>query len=123
MGAQTSLFVRGGDSDDNKVLIDGVDAGDLGNQFDFGPLSTTAVESAPKSIADLIRTSTAPARQRRRQPDHTARHHQLSFPAVSGRCRQLQHLARGAGSSRRAQQARLSGRLQLAADRQRFAQR
>ena len=46
MGSQTSLFVRGGDSDDNKVLLDGVDAGDLGNQFNFGPLSTTAVESA-----------------------------------------------------------------------------
>ncbi|MGH9607195.1 MAG: TonB-dependent receptor [Terracidiphilus sp.] len=46
MGAQTSLFVRGGDSDDNKVLLDGVDIGDLGNQFDFGPLSTTAVETA-----------------------------------------------------------------------------
>ena len=46
MGAQSSLFVRGGDSDDNKVLIDGVDAGDLGSQFDFGPLSTTAIETA-----------------------------------------------------------------------------
>jgi len=46
MGAQTSLFVRGGDSDDNKILLDGVDAGDLGSQLDFGPLSTTAVESA-----------------------------------------------------------------------------
>jgi vitamin B12 transporter len=45
-GAQTSLFVRGGGSDDNKVLLDGVDAGDLGNQFDFGPFSTTAIESA-----------------------------------------------------------------------------
>ena len=45
-GAQTSLFVRGGDSDDNKILLDGVDIGDLGNQFDFGPFSTTAVESA-----------------------------------------------------------------------------
>jgi iron complex outermembrane receptor protein/vitamin B12 transporter len=46
LGAQSSLFVRGGDSDDNKVLLDGVDAGDLGSQFDFGSLSTTAVESA-----------------------------------------------------------------------------
>ena len=46
MGGQTSLFVRGGDSDDQKILLDGVDAGDLGNQIDFGPLSTTAVESA-----------------------------------------------------------------------------
>jgi iron complex outermembrane receptor protein/vitamin B12 transporter len=46
MGAVTSLFVRGGDSTDNKILLDGVDAGDMGNQFDFGPLSTTAIESA-----------------------------------------------------------------------------
>ena len=45
MGAQTSLFVRGGDSDDNKILVDGIDVGDLGNQFDFGQFSTTAVES------------------------------------------------------------------------------
>ena len=45
-GAQSSLFIRGGDSDDNKVLLDGVDVGGLGNQFDFGPLSTTAIESA-----------------------------------------------------------------------------
>jgi vitamin B12 transporter len=46
LGAQTSLFVRGGDSDDNKVVVDGVDAGDLGNQFNFGSLSTTAIERA-----------------------------------------------------------------------------
>ena len=46
LGAQTSLFIRGGNSVANKILLDGVDAGDLGNQFDFGPLSTTAVERA-----------------------------------------------------------------------------
>jgi vitamin B12 transporter len=45
-GAQTSLFVRGGDSDDGKILLDGADAGDLGGQFDFGTLATTAVDSA-----------------------------------------------------------------------------
>ena len=44
-GAQASLFVRGGGSDDNKVLLDGVDAGDLGSQFDFGPMSTSGIES------------------------------------------------------------------------------
>ena len=43
-GAQSSLFVRGGDSDDNLVLIDGVNAGDLGGRFDFGPQSTTGIE-------------------------------------------------------------------------------
>jgi iron complex outermembrane receptor protein/vitamin B12 transporter len=46
LGAQTSLFVRGGNPDANKVLLDGVSAGDIGGQFDFGPLSTTAVENA-----------------------------------------------------------------------------
>ncbi len=46
MGAQSSLFIRGSNSDANKILLDGVDAGDLGNGFDFGPLSTTAVERA-----------------------------------------------------------------------------
>ncbi|MGA7110744.1 MAG: TonB-dependent receptor [Terracidiphilus sp.] len=46
MGAQASLFLRGGDSDSNKILIDGVSAGDLGGRFDFGPLSTNAIERA-----------------------------------------------------------------------------
>ncbi len=44
LGSQSSLFVRGGNSDANLVLIDGVNAGDLGGRFDFGPLSTTGVE-------------------------------------------------------------------------------
>jgi iron complex outermembrane receptor protein/vitamin B12 transporter len=43
-GSQASLFIRGGNSDSNKVQIDGVDAGDLGGRFDFGTLPTTAVE-------------------------------------------------------------------------------
>ena len=46
LGAQSSLFVRGGDSDADKILLDGVSVGDMGGRFDFGPLSTTAVESA-----------------------------------------------------------------------------
>lgn len=45
-GAVTSLFVRGGNSDANKVLLDGVSVNDLGGGFDFGPLSSTAVEKA-----------------------------------------------------------------------------
>jgi len=46
LGAQASLFIRGGDADNNKILIDGVSAGDLGGQFDLGPISTTAIERA-----------------------------------------------------------------------------
>jgi vitamin B12 transporter len=45
-GAQTSLFLRGGASDANKVLLDGVSIGDLGGRFDFGPLSTTGIQTA-----------------------------------------------------------------------------
>jgi vitamin B12 transporter len=45
-GAQGSLFIRGGNSDGNEILIDGVSAGDLGGRFDFGPLSTNALERA-----------------------------------------------------------------------------
>jgi len=45
VGAQTSLFIRGGPSDGNKVLLDGVSIGDLGGRFDFGPLATTGIDS------------------------------------------------------------------------------
>jgi len=45
-GAQTSLFIRGGNSDANKIVLDGVSVNDMGGNFDFGPLSTTAVQSA-----------------------------------------------------------------------------
>ena len=46
LGAQSSLFVRGGNSSANKTLLDGVSVDDMGGQFDFGPLATTAVERA-----------------------------------------------------------------------------
>lgn len=45
-GSVTSLFIRGGGSTDTKVLVDGIDAGQFGNTFDFGQLDTTAIERA-----------------------------------------------------------------------------
>jgi len=42
-GGAASLFVRGGNSDANKVLIDGIPAEDTGGQFDYGTISTTGV--------------------------------------------------------------------------------
>ena len=45
-GAQTSLFIRGGNPNNNMIQVDGVDTGDLGGQFDFGSLATTALERA-----------------------------------------------------------------------------
>jgi vitamin B12 transporter len=48
-GGATSLFVRGGNSDANKVLIDGIPAEDVGGRFDFGTVSTTGIGSVPPS--------------------------------------------------------------------------
>src|ERR1017187_1984302 len=42
-GGLTSLFVRGGNSAANQVLIDGIPADDVGGTFDFGTVSTTGL--------------------------------------------------------------------------------
>ena len=42
-GGVTSLFVRGGNSAANQVLIDGIPADDVGGSFDFGTVSTTGL--------------------------------------------------------------------------------
>ena len=44
LGSASSIFVRGGNSNANKVLIDGVPAEDIGGRFDLGTVSTTGVE-------------------------------------------------------------------------------
>ena len=45
-GALTSLFIRGGDSEDNGIVLDGVSIGDLGGRFDFGSPAITGIERA-----------------------------------------------------------------------------
>ena len=42
-GGVTSLFVRGGNSTANLVLVDGVPADDVGGTFDYGTVSSTGV--------------------------------------------------------------------------------
>jgi iron complex outermembrane receptor protein/vitamin B12 transporter len=42
-GGVTSLFVRGGNSTANEVLIDGIPADDVGGTFDFGTVSSTGL--------------------------------------------------------------------------------
>jgi vitamin B12 transporter len=42
-GGVTSLFMRGGNSTSNLVLVDGIPADDVGGTFDFGTVSSTAV--------------------------------------------------------------------------------
>ncbi|HEX3036997.1 MAG TPA: TonB-dependent receptor [Thermodesulfobacteriota bacterium] len=43
-GSPTSLFVRGGESDFNLILIDGVQVNDIGGSFDLGRLTTDNIE-------------------------------------------------------------------------------
>lgn len=42
-GSVTSLFLRGGNSTANLVLVDGVPAEDVGGTFDYGTVSSTAI--------------------------------------------------------------------------------
>ena len=44
-GAQTSLFLRGGDSNAGLTLLDGVPIDEIGGIFDFGNLGTTGIQS------------------------------------------------------------------------------
>lgn len=44
-GGETSLFIRGGSSTANRVLLDGVPIEDVGGRFDFGNLATTGLEN------------------------------------------------------------------------------
>lgn len=43
-GGTTSLYVRGGEANFNKVLVDGIPANDIGGVFEFANLSSSGVE-------------------------------------------------------------------------------
>ena len=45
-GGLTSIFVRGGNSDANKILFDGVPIEDIGGTFDLSTIASTGVSSA-----------------------------------------------------------------------------
>ena len=44
-GGTTSLFIRGGESDFNKVLVDGIPVNDIGGNFDYAQLSNNGVDN------------------------------------------------------------------------------
>ena len=123
-GAQTSLFVRGGDSDDNKILLDGVDAGDLGGQFDFGPLSTTGSRKRRGVSRPGFESVSAPVRMTS-VVSLTTPHGTTSFPSLlfqgdAGNFTTSREELELAGAHK---QVRLPRRVQLAPDRQFSAQR
>jgi vitamin B12 transporter len=52
-GGVAALFVRGANSDANKVVIDGIPAEDIGGRFDFGTVSSTGL-AVPGDTAAAI---------------------------------------------------------------------
>ena len=44
-GAQTSLFLRGGDSDASLTLLDGIPIDEIGGIFDYGNMANTGIQS------------------------------------------------------------------------------
>jgi vitamin B12 transporter len=44
-GGITSLFIRGGESDFNKILVDGIPVNNIGGDFDFAQLSNNGVDN------------------------------------------------------------------------------
>ena len=61
-GGQASLFVRGGDSRYNKVIIDGVPVNDPGGIFDFGVPSHSPAPTGWSSCAVPRARSMGPTR-------------------------------------------------------------
>jgi iron complex outermembrane receptor protein/vitamin B12 transporter len=53
VGGTTSLFVRGGNSDANKVVVDGIPGEDIGGRFDFGTVSSSGL-SMPGELAPAL---------------------------------------------------------------------
>jgi vitamin B12 transporter len=45
MGGTAALYIRGGNADDNKVLIDGVPADDIGGAVEFGNVASLGIQS------------------------------------------------------------------------------
>jgi len=43
-GISSSLFIRGGESNDNKVLLDGIPINEIGGTVDFGAVFTTGID-------------------------------------------------------------------------------
>jgi iron complex outermembrane receptor protein/vitamin B12 transporter len=70
-GAATSIFIRGGNSDANKVLLDGVPVDDIGGVVNFGNIATTGIQQfevlrgpnsvlyGPDAMAGVVSLTTA----------------------------------------------------------------
>ena len=93
-GGVTSIFVRGGNSTFNKVLIDGIPANDIGGGVDLAQYSVAGIERIealrdPNSVGFGTRRALG-----RRQPDQQTRAVQDSRSVDLPRRRQSRHASR-----------------------------
>ncbi|HSM85221.1 MAG TPA: TonB-dependent receptor [Candidatus Limnocylindrales bacterium] len=112
-GAATSLFVRGGNSNANKVLLDGVSLNDIGGVVNFGTLATTGVEQmevlrgpnsvlyGPDAVAGVVSLTTRRGATRRPEISYSfdagnfgALHHDVSLGGVFRRLDYLGEFSR-----------------------------
>lgn len=103
-GAQTSLFIRGGDSNAAKTLFDGSTVDEIGGIFDFGQLSTTGVQSTevyrgPDS--SLYGADAASGVVSFTTPHGTTDSPTVTYHGDAGNFRTLQNLLELAGSRKR----------------------
>lgn len=83
-GGTTSFFIRGGASNFNKVLVDGIAANDIGGGFDFAQMATTGVDRVEvlrqtnsvmygsDALAGVVSITTRRGRSRRPQATFSA---------------------------------------------------
>ena len=90
-GGNTSIFLRGGNSNFTKVLIDGVSANDIGGGVDLAQLQTTGVGAHRGAAAVQQRDLRQRRADRRGQHRDPARPHARARAALHARRRQLRH--------------------------------
>ena len=94
-GGITSVFVRGGASNFNKVLIDGVPANDIGGAFDFSDVATTGVDRV-EMLRDANSVLVRQRRADRRDQSHDATGTHAHSRAVAGaRRRRVRYVPAG----------------------------
>ena len=83
-GAQTLLFIRGGDSDDNKVLIDGVRCRRHGRPVRLRLAAYYCRRKCRSLSRARLKSVRRRCRQRRCQSQYSPRHNQFSVAFLSG---------------------------------------
>ncbi len=112
-GAATSLFLRGGNSNANKIMLDGIALNDIGGVVNFGTLATTGIEQVevlrgpnsvlygPDAMAGVVSLTSRHGTTLAPQLDYSfdagnfaSRHHDVSLSGVFKRLDYLGEFSR-----------------------------